>query len=226
VAGAAASGVIACGLGRQGAKARTIKCSQYETVRIVVKRGRLRTFEETRVNELTPLLDRLEAAAGRLAATQQRVQAGEPWPVGAVAEGGGEAEWGPTEVLAHVAEMLPYWLGEMERVIAGGGANVAADGGGPTMAAAPAPFGRTAADPLRTLTIARDATLPARELYDRISAAVERYRRRLPSLAAADIGRRGLHPTRGELTVPELVERFAVSHLEDHAEQLEVALAG
>lgn len=166
------------------------------------------------MNELTPLLGRLDVAARRLAATQGRVQAGEPWPVGAVAEGGGEAEWGPTEVLAHVAEMLPYWLGEMERVVAGSG--------GPSPA--PAPFGRTAADPLRTMTIARDATLPARELYDRISTAVERYGRRLPALTHAEIGRRGLHPTRGEVTVAALVERFAVAHLEEHAEQMEGAL--
>jgi hypothetical protein len=193
---------------------RTIKYSQYETVRSFVKRGRSAHSRETSVNELTPLLDRLDVAGRRLAATQARVQAGEPWPVGAVAEGGGEAEWGPTEVLAHVAEMLPYWLGEMERVVAANGA--------PTPAATP--FGRTAADPLRTLTIARDASLPARDLYDRISASVERYRRRLPALTEAEIGRRGLHPTRGELTVAELLERFAVSHLEDHAEQLESAL--
>jgi hypothetical protein len=196
-------------------EARTIKWSQYETVRICVKRGRSAQSRETSVNELTPLLDRLDAAASRLAATQGRVQAGEPWPVGAVAEGGGEAEWGPTEVLAHVAEMLPYWLGEMERVVAGAG-------GASTAAATP--FGRTAADPLRTLTIARDASLPARDLYDRISVSVERYDRRLPTLTEAEIGRRGLHPTRGELTVAELLDRFAVAHLEDHAEQLESAL--
>jgi hypothetical protein len=164
------------------------------------------------VNDLTPLLDRLDVAARRLGATQETVQAGEPWPVGAVAEGGGEGEWGPTEVLAHVAEMLPYWLGEMERVVAGP----------PTAAATP--FGRTAADPLRTLTIARDASLPARDLYDRISVSVDRYRRRLPTLSETEIGRRGLHPTRGELSVADLMERFAVSHLEDHAEQLESAL--
>ena len=167
------------------------------------------------MNTLPALLNRLEVAAVRLAAARGRVESGAPWPVGAVADGGREADWGPTEALAHVAEMLPYWLGEMERVIAG------EDGRGGGGAA---PFGRTASDPVRTLTIARDATLPVRELFDRISAAVERYRHRLPELADTEIARRGVHPTRGELSVPELLERFVVSHVEEHATQLEATL--
>ena len=32
-----------------------------------------------------------------------------------------EARWGPGEVLAHLAEMAPYWLGEIERVLDGAG---------------------------------------------------------------------------------------------------------
>ena len=32
---------------------------------------------------------------------------------------------------------------------------------------------------------------------------------------------RGLHPKLGAMTVDELVERFLVGHLEEHAEQLE-----
>jgi hypothetical protein len=176
--------------------------------------GRFLTRAEVDVNSLEPLLDRLSSAGARLAATRPAVEAGAPWPTGAAGEGGGEHEWGPTEVLSHVAEMLPYWLGEMERVIAG-----PADG-----TAGPAPFGRTATDQLRTLTIARDATLPVRELYDRIAAALQRYRWRLPELTEEEIARTGAHPTRGELAVPALVERFAVSHLEEHAEQLETTL--
>ncbi len=32
---------------------------------------------------------------------------------------GPEASWGPREVLAHVVEMLPFWLGELERIVDG-----------------------------------------------------------------------------------------------------------
>src|SRR5205085_4538155 len=125
-----------------------------------------------RVNSLAPLLDRLTTAGARLAATRARVQEGEPWPVGSQRRGETEGEWGPTEVLAHVAEMLQYWLGELERVIA---APTGAGGAAP-------PFGRIAADDIRTLSVARDATLPARELFDRIETSLGRYRRRLPGL--------------------------------------------
>jgi hypothetical protein len=161
------------------------------------------------MNSLSPLLDRLEAAGAEIASRRPAVEAGAPWPVGAVAQGSGEAEWGPTEVLAHVAEMLPYWLGEVERVLGGASEDGAA-----------VPFGRVASDPIRSATVVRDATLPPRELFDRIASAQERYRRRLPELDEHEISARGIHPTRGELTVGQMVERFAVVHIEEHAEQL------
>ena len=143
------------------------------------------------------------------------VQRGAPWATGSLARGEGEERWGPTEVLAHVAEMLPFWLGEMERVLDGGGT-----------AGDPVPFGRTAADQVRTLTIARDATLPPRELFDRIGAGVERYVRRLPELSADDLARSGRHSVRGVLSVSEILERFVVTHVEEHAVQLEETIEG
>jgi len=152
--------------------------------------GRFLADAEVTVNSLEPLLERLSSAGARVAASRQAVEDGAPWPVGAQAAGGGEHEWGPTEVLAHVAEMLPYWLGEMERVIAGTDGH---GGGGPTA------FGRTATDDVRRLTVARDATLPPRELFDRIAAALQRYRWRLPELKPAEIAKSGTHPTRGTL---------------------------
>ncbi len=163
------------------------------------------------MSALDPALDRLRAAAGRIAATRTEVERGGRRAPRGAAQGADEASWAPTEVLAHVCEMLPYWLGEMERVLAPGDAG-------------PAAFGRTAADQIRTLTVARDATLPPRELYDRMAAGIDRYERRLPQLSEADVRRRGTHPTRGELTVEELLERFVVGHLEEHAVQLEDAL--
>jgi uncharacterized protein (DUF952 family) len=173
--------------------------------------GRFLPAKEVTVDAIASLLDRVDTAGLRIASARTAVESGGPWPVGAVAAGGGESEWGPTEVLAHVAEMLPYWLGEMERILAG-------------RPGEPAHFGRTASDEIRTLSVARDATLPPRELFDRISAGVDRYRRRLPQLTSAEADRTGIHPTRGELSVASMLERFAVGHLEDHAGQLERAL--
>jgi hypothetical protein len=33
--------------------------------------------------------------------------------------------------------------------------------------------------------------------------------------------RRGMHPTRGEMTVERIFEKFIASHLEEHADQLD-----
>lgn len=158
-----------------------------------------------------PSLVRLRAAAAAFAAQRAVLEAGQPWPLHVVEhDAGPESEWGPTEVLAHVAEMLQYWLGEIERILEGG--------------AGPVPFGRNTADRVRVLTIERDRTLPPRELLDRISATAERYVRRFGELSAEDLDRRGLHPTGGEMQVSDILERFVVSHAEGHVDQLTAAL--
>jgi hypothetical protein len=42
----------------------------------------------------------------------------------------------------------------------------------------------------------------------------------MPELTPADIERVGVHPSRGELSVEAIFERFVVGHLEDHVSQL------
>jgi hypothetical protein len=106
--------------------------------------------------------------------------------------------------------MLPYWIGEIERILAG---------------PEPAPYGRTQNDAIRLAIIERDRTLPIRELFDRIADGTARYARRLPELTGGDVARRGLHPTRGEQTIEQLLEQTVVGHLEGHLAQLREALA-
>jgi len=164
------------------------------------------------MSTLTQQADRLEQAAAELEGLRTRIEAGEPWALTDVYGPGPESAWGPREVLAHVAEMLPYWMGEIERILDG------ADG-------EPVPFGRTEADPVRVAIIGRDRTMPARELLSRIAADANRVAGRLRELSAAEGQREGLHPTRGPLAVTEIVERFQVGHLEGHVTQLREALA-
>ena len=156
-------------------------------------------------------IDRLRAARAGLEATRAAVEARAPWPLATTIDDSEEAHWGPPEVLAHVAEMVPYWQGEMERVLAG--------------SPDPVPFGRIASDPIRIGILGRDRSLPPRELYERTIAALDRLERRLSSLTAAELARRGLHPTRGEMTVGAMPERFVIGHLADHVVQLEALLA-
>ena len=157
------------------------------------------------------LVARLHAAADRVGAVRPAVEAGAPWPLSGNFGTEPEASWGPPETLAHVAEMLPFWLGEIERIVAGG--------------RTPAPFGRVATDQLRLLILERDRSLPPRELFDRIATGAERTERRLRTLTAAEAGRVGAHPRAGEMTVEAVAERFIVTHLEEHAEQLEAVVA-
>jgi hypothetical protein len=156
-------------------------------------------------------LPRLAAARFAFESLRPRVVAGEPWPLAEAFGTEPEASWGPREVLAHTAEMLPFWLGEFERVVEAG--RRAGDG---------QPFGRTSEDQLRIGVLARDRTLPLRELFDRIASGIERWERRMAEHPAdSAVGR---HARLGEMTAAQLRDRFVVTHLEEHAAQLEAAL--
>lgn len=165
----------------------------------------------TTANPAAGAIDRLTAAAVTMNGLHQAIDARRPWPVRAVTGDGPEADWGAPEVLAHVTEMLPYWLGEIERVLAG--------------SPEPVPFGRVSSDPIRSLTIERDRSLPTRELLARVTSGTRRYADRLPELSSADWARRGIHPRLGEMTVEAMLEQFVVSHLEEHAAQLKATMA-
>ncbi len=157
-------------------------------------------------------VERIAAARRAYAELASQVMAGEPWPLAQDYGTGPEAAWGPREVLAHVEEMLPFWLGEMERVI---------DGDGMTAV----PFGRTADDPLRIGLIERDRSLPLRVLFGRIDAGLRGWEERIPTLTDAESARVGAHPRLGELPAPAILERFVIGHAEDHIAQLRDILA-
>jgi hypothetical protein len=156
---------------------------------------------------------RLAAARAAFAALRTPVSARAPWPLAEQFGTEPEASWGPGEVLAHTAEMLPYWLGEHERIVE------AARG-----ATDPLPFGRVATDTLRTGVLERDRTLPLRELFDRIDAGIERWQRRLRAATDGEGSAVGLHPRLGEMTADQVRDRFVVTHLEEHIAQLDAIL--
>ncbi len=153
---------------------------------------------------------RLQGTGSRLDQLHPRIDAGGPWTLAARFDHDPEAAWGPMELLAHVAEMLPYWLGEVERILAG-----------PPEAV---PFGRLGTDPVRIALIGRDRTLPTGELFTRIDSWLERWAHRLATLTPAQLAKVGLHPRLGEMTVDAIVERMVVHHLDEHVDQLEAIL--
>ena len=119
-------------------------------------------------------------------------------------------DWVDREVLAHIDEMLPYWLGEIERVLVG--------------PVEPVPFGREPTDLVRILTVDRDRTLPVSELYARLDNSLERVLRRLLELDERQAARRGLDKRRGEMTVKQIVDTMLAGHLEEHCAQMAAAL--
>lgn len=163
------------------------------------------------------LADRLEAAAAAIGELASAINGGEPWPLTEVYGPGPESSWGPREVLAHVSEMLPFWMGEIELVLA--------ESGRPGAGAEQAAFGRTEADPLRVEVIGRDRMFPARELLGRIAVESARVADRLRELDDRQAATLGRHVTRGDLTVTEIAERFLVTHVEGHVTQLREILA-
>ena len=176
------------------------------------------------MTQMQALADRLDAAAVAMRELGPAVAAGEPWPLTDVYGPGPESAWGPREVLAHVAEMLPYWMGEIELIIDGG--VTASDGGGDSTDAEPPAFGRLEDDPARVQIIGRDRRFPGRELLARIDAEAGRIARRFRELSDVDAGYLGRHPTRGNLTAGAIADVLMIRHIEGHVTQLQEALAG
>lgn len=169
----------------------------------------LRRSCETRGVDDLP--DRLRASGAALHGLRGPLVAGEPWPLSDNWGHTPEAEWGPREVLGHVDEMLPYWVDELSRVVAGDGAT-------------PVAFGRIATDQSRLDRIDADRRLPTGELLDSIDAGLQRTIAFVEGLSATELERIGAHPSRGELSVAASIERFLVSHLEEHVVQLRGSL--
>lgn len=148
----------------------------------------------------------MRTARDNLVRMRSRVELSAPPP----AELPRRREWVAREALAHIDEMLIYWLGEIERVLAG--------------QTEPVPFGRLTTDLIRTLTVDRDRSLPVSELYTRLDNSLERVLRRLLELDERQASKRGIHKQRGEMTVKEIVDVMLASHIEEHCRQIAAAL--
>ena len=159
-----------------------------------------------RMATLYEQVERIRTARDNLVRMRGRIELSAPPPE----ELPRRREWVARETLAHVDEMLAYWLGEIERILAG--------------QVEPVPFGRVPTDLVRLLTVDRDRTLPVSELYARLDHSLERVLRRLLELDERQAAKRGIHKQRGEMTVKQIAEVMLAEHIEEHARQIAVAL--
>lgn len=157
------------------------------------------------MSERTELLQRLDAVEARLAA---RASASVHHGALTEADPGSGERWETGQVWAHLAEFIPYWIEQAQRVV-------------DTFVEHPVPFGRTKTDQGRLSAIERDRALPLAVLWSDTHSDLEALRRFLQNLDERAWSARGMHPMRGVMGVDRILDEFLVGHLEEHADQLD-----
>lgn len=119
-----------------------------------------------------------------------------------------DGEWAIMSTLAHVAEILPYWAHQAEAINRAPGQ----------------PFGRPLDDPGRVGPIAEHGNDPLEAATGAIRASADECVRTLRGLPPDAWAKSGIHPTRGAMTVEEVVDSFLAGHVEAHLRQIDEAL--
>jgi hypothetical protein len=158
------------------------------------------------MNTKDAYLARLDSVEVRLSSAALRESA--PGEITSADPESGE-RWDRGQVWAHLAEFIPYWIQQAGPVLRG------------QSSGEPVPFGRTKKDPERIGAIERSRRESVNLLWADTFGDIAQLRGFLGRMEPDQWGVRGLHPTRGAMTVDELVEEFLVGHLEEHADQLE-----
>ena len=160
-----------------------------------------------------------QGALARLRAVQRRLEehAAAGLPPGLTdPDPEGTERWEAGQVWAHLAEFPAYWLGQIRHILE------RRTSGEPE----PIAFGRTKTDPGRIAAIERDRHDDPAALLQRVTDGIRATATQLDALPADAWGARGLHPTRGVMRPAQILERFIVAHLEEHADQLDQLRGG
>ena len=120
-----------------------------------------------------------------------------------------ENEWTIMQNLAHIVEIMPYWAGEIEKLVATPGQN----------------FGRTAQDERRLAAINERGTDSLEQIKAVLPGSYARLDEVLSSLRDSDLELTGQHIRYGEKPVGWLVEEYVTGHVNGHLEQIKGCLA-
>lgn len=110
--------------------------------------------------------------------------------------------WDRYNVMGHVAEVLPFWVAQLEVAMGG------------------QPFGRQPGSTERQQAVEGGRQVGEIVLRERIDSGFEGLLRFIDRLAPGDLDRRVAMRGRGEETVAWAVENLLVGHAEEHCDQL------
>jgi uncharacterized damage-inducible protein DinB len=122
----------------------------------------------------------------------------------------GEGEWSAMQILAHMVEMIPYWLSHCQMVIA-------AEGELPQI-------GRSLDAPERLEGVERASTEDLEGLLGQLETEVRVAAAAIRQMSTAEREKKAVYLNGDELTVADILEIFIVSHSESHFSQLEEAV--
>ena len=120
----------------------------------------------------------------------------------------GGDEWTIMENLAHMLEFMPYWAGEITKLVANPRQN----------------FGRVQQDERRLKEIRDHAHDSLAQIKGALPASYARLAELLASLKDSDLELTGLHIRYGEKTLEWFMEDFVTGHLRAHLAQMKAAL--
>jgi len=119
-----------------------------------------------------------------------------------------EDEWTIMQNLAHTVEFMPFWAGEIEKLVAEPGRN----------------FGRTAQDEGRLRGISDHEADRLDVIKAALPGSYDRLDEVLGNLKDSDLELTGVHVRYGEKPLAWFVEEFVTGHLRGHVEQIKGCL--
>lgn len=122
----------------------------------------------------------------------------------------GADEWSALQIVAHMTELIPYWMHDARTLAASTGE--------------PPRFGRNLDAPERLDAVARGATSDPDELLRRLDAEIQAAAADIRAMSPAERARTGIHNRRGEMTVAAVIEQLIVGHAEEHVAQVRQVL--
>lgn len=119
-----------------------------------------------------------------------------------------ENEWTIMENLAHIAEFMPYWAGEVAKLVTRPGE----------------PFGRTMDDQGRVAALRDHGHDNLLQIRASLPGSYARLTEVLSELKESDLQLTGRHSRQGERTLEWFIEEFITKHLHDHVVQIKECL--